>query len=94
MSESWTYWAVQRVDGTSYGEGKGVVMTKDGSEVATATGRREGKKTTSEMMRYKGAVFYEPNSKNKFAFLDRLLGVNEYEVDGLGNYKLRLWEWK
>jgi hypothetical protein len=69
-------------------------MTKDGSEVATATGRGEGKKTTSEIMRYKGAVFYETNSKNKLASLDRLLAVNEYEVDGLGNYKHKLWEWK
>ena len=45
-------------------------------------------------MRYVGAIFYETNSENKLAFLNHLVGVNEYEVDGLGNYEHKLWEWK
>jgi hypothetical protein len=94
VTETWTYWAIQRPDGTSYGEGNGIVMTKDGSEVATATGRGEGKRTESGKMRYKSAIFYETNSNNKLAFLNHLLGVNEYEVDASGNYEHRLWEWK
>jgi hypothetical protein len=28
VTTTWTYWAIQRPDGTSYGEGQGVVMTK------------------------------------------------------------------
>jgi hypothetical protein len=92
--ENWTYWAVQRPDGTSHGEGHGVIMTKDGSEVATAIARGEGKMTESGKMRYKSALFYETNSKDKLALLNRLLGVNEYEVDASGNYEHRLWEWK
>jgi hypothetical protein len=34
------------------------------------------------------------NSKNKLAFLNHLLGVNEYEEDASGNYEHRLREWK
>jgi hypothetical protein len=94
VTTTWTYWAIQRPDGTSYSEGKGVIMTKDGNEVATATGRGEGKMTESGRMRYVSALFYETNSNNKLAFLNHLIGVNEYEVDASGNYEHKLWEWK
>lgn len=90
VTESWTYWAIRRPDGTSYGEGRGVIMTKDGREVATATGRGEGKMVESGKMRYVSALFYETHSKNKLAFLNHLIGVNEYEVDPSGNYEHRL----
>jgi hypothetical protein len=94
VTTTWTYWAIQRPNGTSYSEGKGVIMTKDGNEVATATGRGEGKMTESGRMRYVSALFYETNSNNKLAFLNHLIGVNEYEVDASGNYEHKLWEWK
>lgn len=69
-------------------------MTKDGSEVATATGSGEGKMVESGKMRYVSALFFETQSENKLAFLNHLMGVNEYEVDAQGNYEHRLWEWK
>ena len=47
---TWTYWAIQRPDWTSYSEGQGVIMTKDGLDVATATSRAEGKKIESGKM--------------------------------------------
>jgi hypothetical protein len=94
VATTWTYWAIQRSDGTSYSQGQGVIMTKDGQDMATATGRAEGKKVESGKMRYVGAIFYETHSRNKLAFLNHLIGVNEYEVDALGNYEHRLWEWK
>jgi hypothetical protein len=83
VTTTWTYWAIQRPNGTSYSEGKGVIMTQDGNEVATATGRGEGKMTESGRMRYVSALFYETNSNNKLAFLNHLIGVNEYEVDAI-----------
>lgn len=94
VTTTWTYWAIQRPDGTSFSEGQGVIMTKDGRNMATATGRAEGKKVESGKMRYVGVIFYETHSENKLAFLNHLVGVNEYEVDALGNYEHRLWEWK
>jgi hypothetical protein len=42
----------------------GVIMTKDGREVATATGRTVGKMVESGKMRYVGALFYETHSEN------------------------------
>jgi hypothetical protein len=94
VNTNWTYWAIHRSDGTSYSQGQGVIMTRDGREVATATGRAEGKMIRSGKLRFVGAIFYETHSENKLAFLNHLMGVNEYEVDALGNYEHRLWEWK
>jgi hypothetical protein len=94
VTTTWTYWAIQRSDGTSYSQGQGVIMTKNGLDMATATGRAEGKMVESGKMRYVGAIFYETHSEDKLAFLNHLMGVNEYEVDALGNYEHRLWEWK
>lgn len=94
VTTTWTYWVIQRPDGTYYSQGQGIIMTRDGREMATATGRAEGKIIESGKMRYVGAIFYETNSKNKLAFLNHLMGVNEYEVDASRNYEHRLWEWK
>jgi hypothetical protein len=94
VNSNWTYWVIQRSDGTSHSEGRGVVMTRDGREVATGTGRAEGKKVQSGKTRYVGSIFYETHSDDKLAFLNHLVGVNEYEVDSSGNYEHRLWEWK
>lgn len=94
ITESFTYWAVQRDDGSSYGQGQGVIMTKDGDGIATAIGRGEGKRTDSGKMKYKSAIFFESSSKNKLASLNRMLGVSDYEVDESGNYTHRIWEWK
>ena len=91
VTTTWTYWAIQRPDGTSYSQGQGVIMTKDGRDVATAVGRTEGKMVESGKMRYVGAIFYETHSENKLAFLNHLVGVNEYVVDTLGNYEHKLW---
>ena len=55
-------------------------MTKDGRDMATATGRAEGKMVESGKMRFVGALFYETHSENKLVFLNHLVGVNEYEV--------------
>ena len=94
VTTTWTYSAIQRPDGSSYNQGQGVIMTKDGREVATATERGEGRMTDSGKMRYIDALFYETHSKARLASPNHLIGVNEYEVDAAGNYEHKLWEWK
>jgi hypothetical protein len=69
-------------------------MTNDGREMVTATGWAEGKTVESGEMKFVGAMFCDTQSKNKLAFLNHLIGVNEYEVDSSGNYEHRLWQWK
>lgn len=43
-----TYYSLHRADGSFYGEGKGVIMTKNGNDLATVTGRSIGKHTSQE----------------------------------------------
>ncbi len=94
VNETWTYWAIRRQDGSFYGEGQGVIMTKDGGEFVTATGRGEGRMTRSGTTTYPGTLFFNASSGTKLAFLDHIIGVNEYELDELGGYSFKLWEWK
>lgn len=94
VKTNWTYWVIQRSDGTYHSQGQGVIMTKEGRDVATAKGRAEGKMVKSGGLRFVGAIFYDTLSKNRLAFLNHLVGVNEYEVDASGNYEHRLWQWK
>jgi hypothetical protein len=55
-------------------------MAKDGSEMATWTGRGiahlSGKKRTD-----RGSVFCRTFSKGELAFLDNILGIFEYEAN-------------
>jgi len=98
-----TYWSVPRLSSSTegqeggqtvlYAEGQGVLMTKDGSEMATWTGQGiahvSGNKRTD-----RGSVFCT-SSKGKLAFLNNIVGVFEYEAnleDGIADGKV--WEWK
>ena len=95
VAEVWTYYSLHRDDGSIYGEGKGVIMTKNRNELATATGRSIGKHTKSGKMRYAGTQFYRTNSPRKLAFLNNLVAVIEYEVHHeSSSYVHKLWEWK
>jgi hypothetical protein len=81
-----TYWASPRSGGAIYGEGKGVLMSKDGQEMAIWTGQGIG--------RFTGSLFFETSSTGKLAFLNNLVGVFEYETDESGNTSATVWEWK
>ena len=48
VTTTWTYWAIQRPDWTSYSEGQGVIITKDGLDVATATSAQREKRLSQE----------------------------------------------
>jgi hypothetical protein len=95
VTEIWTYYSLHKNDGSIYGEGKGVIMTKNGNEHATATGHSIGKHTKSGKMRYAGTHFYRTNSPRELAFLNNLVAVIEYEVHHeSSSYVHKLWEWK
>jgi hypothetical protein len=96
-----TYWSVPRPGGAFYAEGKGVFMTKDGSnETATWTGQGIAHYSANKR-RDIGSVFCRSSSSSssltkggKLAFLNNLVGVFEYEVDENGNSGGRIWEWE
>ncbi len=87
-----TYWAETRPDGTLYGEGQGVAITQDG-EMVTWKGQGVGKMLPGGAVSYRGAVYYYSASP-KFARLNTVAGIFEFEVDAAGNTSSKLWEWK
>ena len=94
VTETWTYWNMPMSEGVTYGEGRGVLITINGSEMATGSGRGIGKATSLGKTRWSGEIFYSTDSKNKLAFLNNMIGINEDEVDTSGSYVHKLWEWK
>src|SRR5437899_6996699 len=63
VKDTGTYWTVVRPDGTQYGEGQGVMMTKDG-KVATWTGHGFGVMKKDGTATYRGALYF-PNHAAK-----------------------------
>jgi hypothetical protein len=82
-------------DGSLHADHVGMMMTKDGKEVATNTAKAighrldEGRRTS-----FRGAAFITTASSGKLAFMNNLVGVFEYEQDAEGNIEIKVWEWK
>jgi hypothetical protein len=91
-TDTGTYWAVVRPDGTLYGEGQGVVMGKEG-DMATWIGQGVGTLKQDGSVSYRGAVYYQTSSP-RWARLNSVAAVFEYEVDAQGNSRSEIWEWK
>lgn len=90
--ETVTYWSVVRPDGTLYGEGQGVLMGKSG-ELASFVGQGVGTIRTDGGVSYRGACYYQTSSRD-WARLNSVAAIFEYEVDGQGNTRAQMWEWK
>ena len=87
-----TYWATPRADGTLYGEGQGVIMTAEG-DLITWVGSGTGKMGAGGAVSYRGAL-HTSTTAAKFARLNSVALVFEFEVDAAGNTKSKDWEWK
>ena len=92
ITETGTYVAAVRPDGSLYGEGQGVLMGK-GGEMATWTGQGVGTTKKDGSVSYRGACFYQSASP-AWARLNSIAGLFEYEVDAQGNTRGQLWEWR
>ena len=94
-----TYWSSLRPSGVMYGEGQGLVTTKDNghTEMATWTGQGIGRFTGPGRISFHGSLFFLiplTSEVTKLSFLNNLVGVFEYEVDEAGNCSSKVWEWK
>ncbi len=79
--------------GELYGEGKEIVITKDG-EMASWTGQGVGKFTgRGSASIWRGPLFYQTSSQ-KLACLNSIVVVFEYKVDENGNIHDKLRERK
>jgi len=93
VTETLTYVAGPTSKGVIHGLGKGVINTRDG-EIATFTGEGIGKFDSTGVLKWRGALFFHTNSEGNLQFLDNMVGVFESDVDALGNFTDKIWEWK
>lgn len=92
MKDTGTYVTIFRPDGTQYGEGQGVMVTKDGQ---TATWRAHGVGAMKKdgTASYRGALYLQTMPK-KWSRLNKVAVLFEYAVDAEGNTHSEYWEWK
>jgi hypothetical protein len=91
-TDTGTYRSVIRPDGTLYGEGRGIVMGKEG-DLATWIGQGVGTIKKDGAISYRGAVYFQSASA-RWSRLNSVAAIFEYEVDAQGNTRSQLWEWK
>ncbi|MFI8519415.1 hypothetical protein ACIGEZ_16495 [Streptomyces sp. NPDC085481] len=87
-----TYESVLRADGTLFGEGQGVVMTKDGQTV-TWHGSGVGRIDEAGTVHWRGAIFYE-TAAAELSRLNGIAGVFEFETEDSGKATAKIYEWK
>ena len=87
-----TYASIVRPDGTIYGEGQGIVISKDG-DMATWVGQGVGTIKKDGSVSYRGAIYYQTSSA-KWSRLNSVAAIFEYVVDAQGNTRAQIWEWK
>jgi hypothetical protein len=86
-----TYWSVIQDSGTLYGEGNGVLMTKEGT--ASWRGAGSGKFLENGGVQFRGAIYYQTKVE-RLLRLNGLAVVFEYEADANGNTNSVGFEWK
>lgn len=92
VNDTGTYWTVIRSDGTQYGEGQGIMLTRDG-KVATWTGHGVGVKTKDGTATYRGALYFH-TLPPRWSRLNKVAVLFEYAIDATGNTRSEYWEWK
>lgn len=94
ITELLTYSTTRNSDGSWYGHGEGVIMTKDGRETATFTGGGIGHFTGPAKVKYTGSMFIGP-SNGKLEFLNNSVVLFEIDIDlETLDDNIKLWEWK
>lgn len=87
-----TYESEVRADGSIYGEGQGIYMSATG-DMLSWRGSGLGKFGEGGAVSYRGILYYRSISQ-KFAKLNTVAGVFEYEIDPKGDTRAKVWEWK
>ena len=87
-----TYQSFMRPDGTLYGEGQGLAVSKEG-DMASWVGQGVGTLKKDGSVSYRGAVYYQSTSA-RWSRLNGIASLFEYEVDPQGGTHAQFWEWK
>jgi hypothetical protein len=95
VSNTGTFWSISRGDNVTYSQGQGVIATQDDSgEMANYTLQFIGNITQEGKPVFYGSSIYNTNSTGRIAFLDNLIGIYKGEIDEMGNFVSKEWQWK
>jgi hypothetical protein len=92
VNDMGTYESVQRPDGSLFGHGQGVAMTPEGDTLSWV-GQGAGRFGQGGSITWRGAIYYQSASA-KFARLNGIAVVYEYETNDSGKVEAKYWEWK
>jgi hypothetical protein len=93
MTEMASYWQEMRAGPSLYGEGGPVWVTDDG-EMLSWNGFGTGKATGPGYSASYAVCGTINSGSARFAHLNGIALVGEYDVDEQGNYHWTLWEWR
>jgi hypothetical protein len=88
-----TYEVYERVPGQLYGEGQGMVMTRDG-EGAIYNGHGVGTPTPDGGVKFAVSIAFQAGAAGKLARLNGTLVLVEHTAAGDGSVRSTLTEWK
>ena len=88
-----TYWTINRPGSVLYGEGQGVLTSRDG-QIVTWTAQGLGRFISSRIIRFRGSTFYKTDSRGSLNFLNNVMAVFEFEINESGEISARNWEWE
>ncbi|MFD6968293.1 hypothetical protein OG756_33350 [Streptomyces sp. NBC_01310] len=91
VTDRGTYESVMRPDGSLYGEGQGIIMTREGDTV-TWRGQGVGHFDDSGGVHWRGSIFYETGAP-RFAELAGTAGVFEFDTDESGKMASKVYQW-
>jgi hypothetical protein len=70
------------------------MTAKDGTEIANYTFLAVGKISEEGKPIFNGVSVYSTNSTGKLGFLNNMVGIFKVELDKIGNFVNKEWEWK
>jgi hypothetical protein len=92
MEDVTTFGSVMRPNGTAYGQGNSIQMSREG--MAEWRGSGVGRSTGPGAWKYSYGGVYTIATPEKWQRLLNVYTAGEYENDDNGNYHWKLWEWK
>ena len=92
ITETGTYTAVARPNGTFFADGQGISIAANGG-IISWTGRGIGIPDGNGLVSYRGVIFFDSTSPT-FSRLGAVTGISEYEVSEDGPLSGKVWEWK
>ena len=91
-TETGTYTAVARPNGTFFADAQGISIADNGG-IISWTGQGIGIPDGKGKVSYRGVIFFDSTSPT-FSQLSTVTGISEYEVNEDGPLFGKVWEWK